>query len=120
MKKVLLVICLLSVIFFGVYFLISSTADRDIIKYNGRVYSNITGADWLDEEEKSRNQKGDKLGEIKRTSKLALFLWDFSATKLPKGTVLFRTEDAKVGTPIIIVAEKENREVLFYRWLPKE
>lgn len=98
----------------------SSTADRDIIKYNGRIYSNITGADWLDEEEKSRNKKGDRIGEIKRTSKLALLLWDFSATKLPKGTVLFRTEDAKAETPMLIVAETENQEVLYYRWLPKE
>ncbi|MFO1443360.1 hypothetical protein KDN24_09085 [Bacillus sp. Bva_UNVM-123] len=94
--------------------------DKDIIKYEGRIYSNITELDWF-EKEKSRYQKGETIGEIKRISKSSLSLWNFSATKLPKGTVLYHTDDTKEGIkPLIILAETETGGILYYRWLPKE
>lgn len=46
---------------------------------------------------------------------------NFSASKLPKGTVLYSTVNTKEGIkPIIILAETENDGILYYRWLPKE
>lgn len=95
-------------------------SDKDIIKYEGRIYSNITENDWF-KKEKNKYLKGESIGEIKRTSKSLLTLWNFSATKLPKGTILYNTGDTKEGIkPSIILAETENREILYYRWLPKE
>lgn len=121
MKKVILVLLLLCSLSIAGYLIISSPeTDRDIIKYNGRVYSNITSLDWFSEEEKSRFQKGESIGVIKRTSKFSLLLWNFSATKLQKGTVLYKTDEKGEGTPLIILAETRNGELLFYRWLPKE
>lgn len=94
--------------------------DEDIIKYEGRIYSNITELEWF-EKEKNKYHKGERIGEIKRISKSLLTLWNFSATKLPEGTVLYNPDDAKEGIiPLIILAETENREILCYRWLPKE
>ncbi len=94
--------------------------DKDTLKYEGWIYSNITELDWF-EKEKNNYQIGDKIGEIKRTSKSSLLLWSFSSTKLAKGTVLYNTIGTKEGiTPLIILAETENGEIFYYRWLPKE
>lgn len=94
--------------------------DEDIIKYEGRIYSNTTELEWY-EKEKNKYHKGERIGEIKITSKSLLTLWNFSATKLPKGTILYNPDDTNEGIiPIIILAETENREISYYRWLPKE
>lgn len=123
MKRAIIVLFSICFLFIGAYLIISSVSpktDRDIIKYEGRIYSNITNLDWFDEEEKSSYQKGERIGEIVRTSNSSFLLWNFSATKLQKGTVLYKTNDVEEGTPLIILAEKENKEILFYRWLPEE
>ena len=123
MKRAIIVLFSICFLFIGAYLIISSVSpktDRDIIKYEGRIYSNITNLDWFDEEEKSSYQKGEIIGEIVRTSNSSFLLWNFSATKLQKGTVLYRTNDVEEGTPLIILADKENNEILFYRWLPEE
>lgn len=123
MKKVTII--LLSICFlFVIEFVINSSGflkiERDIIKYEGRIYSNISQLDWF-EKEKNKYQKGERIGEIKRISKSYLSLWNFSASKLPKGTVLYDTVNTKEGIkPIIILAETENDGILYYRWLPKE
>lgn len=39
--------------------------DRDIIRYDGRIYSNATALEWF-EKEKRKFQKGKKLGVIKK------------------------------------------------------
>ena len=123
MTKVISILFLFSSLLISGYFIISSVSpktDRDIIKYEGRIYSNITELDWFDEEDKSRIQKGEEIGEIRGTSKFSLLLWNYSATKLQKGTVLYNTDDKENGTPLIILAETENGKILYYRWLPKE
>lgn len=123
MKKIIKVSLAICILFSG-GFMVASTSflklDKDIIKYEGRIYSNITELDWF-EKEKNKYHKGEEIGEIKRVSKSLLTLWNFSATKLPKGTVLYNIDDTKEGIrPLIILAETENREILYYRWLPKE
>jgi hypothetical protein len=121
MKKVIIIFFLLV----GVYVVISSgflekDNDRDIIKYEGRIYSNITELDWF-EKEKSSYLKGERIGEVNSLSKSSILFWNFSATKLPKGTVLYDTVGTKEGIkPMIILTETENGEILYYRWLPKE
>lgn len=94
--------------------------DKDIIKYGGRTYSNITDLNWF-EREKSRYKKGEKIGEIKNHIRSSLLFRDLSATKLPEGTLLYNTDCTNRGIkPLIILAETENAEILYYRWLPKE
>lgn len=94
--------------------------EKDIIKYGGRTYSNISDLDWF-ESEKSRYKKGEKIGEIKNHARFSILFRDFSATKLPEGTLLYNTVGTNQGIkPLIILVETENAEILYYRWLPKE
>lgn len=118
MKKVLLIFLSVCFLLVGGTVALLKT-DRDIIKYDGRIYSNITELDWF-EREGSRFSKGDKIGEIKRISKSTILMGNFSATNLPKGTVLFNTDGTKEGKPLIILAESASGKILYYRWLPKE
>ncbi|MCH1626710.1 hypothetical protein [Fredinandcohnia quinoae] len=123
MRRKMIVFLSICFLFLGVVIsscLLKKDNVKDIIKYDGRNYSNISDADWL-EEEIHMYQKGEKIGEIKRNSKLPFLLWNFSATKLPKGTILYNTVGTKEGiVSIIILAETENGDILYYRWLPKE
>ncbi|WP_057765216.1 hypothetical protein [Cytobacillus praedii] len=81
MKKVTIIslsICFLFVI--GI--VINSSflkIEKDMIKYEGRIYSNISQLDWF-EKEKNKYQKGERIGEIKRISKSYLSLRNFSAS----------------------------------------
>lgn len=84
--------------------------DADVFKYNGLMYNNVTDLEWF-EKEKSRFQKGEKIGEIKKITTSGLFFTNFSATKLPIGTVLFSTNDGETG---IIIVETVNGEFLYY------
>lgn len=88
--------------------------DADIIKYDGRIYSDVTELEWF-EKGKSKYKKGEKIGEIKRVQTSPLFFRNNSATKLLKGTALYNTDDAKEGIrPGIILVETENGELLYY------
>jgi hypothetical protein len=94
--------------------------DRDIINYKGRTYANLTDVEWF-KNEKSKYQKGEKLGETKNGFLSPLLLWNFSATKLPKGTALYHTKGEKEGIrPGVILVERENGEILYYLFLPEE
>ncbi|WLR57265.1 hypothetical protein LC048_10610 [Mesobacillus subterraneus] len=81
----------------------------DILRYNGFMYNNVTELEWF-EEKKSNIQKGKEIGEIKKVTTSSLFFTDFSATKLPKGTILYATDDGFTG---IIIVETED-ETLYY------
>jgi hypothetical protein len=83
--------------------------DADVLKYNGFMYNNVTDLEWF-AENKDRLQKGKKIGEIKKVTTSSWFFSDFSATKLPKGTVLYDTNDGKTG---IIIVETENGDFLY-------
>ena len=120
MKRILIFLLSLGILLIGGYVLISSDVlkideDRDIIKYGRRIYSNVTDLEWF-EEKKSKLQKGQKIGEIKRQRNTSMFWGNFTANKLAKGTALYSTYNGKGG----IIVEKDNGELLYYRELVKE
>ncbi len=125
MKKIILVLLSVSFLLLGAFILIRSDVigiyeDRDVIKYEGRIYSNATELEWFGKV-KGKYQKEGKIGEIKRQKVSPLFMWNFSSTKLPKGTSLYKTNEAKEGTRLgTIIAETKSGELLYYIWLPKE
>lgn len=84
--------------------------DTDILKYGGFVYSNATDLEWF-QEVKDRIQKGEEIGKIKKVTTSSLFFTNYSATKLPEGTVLYDTNDGDTGT---IYVETEDGEVQYY------
>lgn len=84
--------------------------NADILKYDGFIYSNVTNLEWF-EEEKDQIKKGEEIGNIKKVTTSSLFFTNFSATKLPKGTVLFDTNEGNKGT---IYVETENGDILYY------
>jgi len=87
--------------------------DADVLKYNGFMYNNVTDLEWF-MKDKSMFQKGNEIGEIKKVTNSSLFFTNFSATKLPKGTTLYDTNDGDTG---IIIVETENGEILYYMQL---
>lgn len=87
--------------------------DADVLKYDGFMYNNVTDLEWF-EEKKGNIQKGKEIGEIKKVTTNSLFFTDFSATKLPKGTTLYDTNDGETG---VIIVETENGEILYYMQL---
>ncbi|CAM3818073.1 hypothetical protein [Mesobacillus thioparans] len=87
--------------------------NADILKFDGFIYSNVTDLEWF-EENKDRHQKGKKIGEIKKVTTSSLFFANFSSTKLPRGTVLFDTNDGETG---IIFVEMDNEHELYYMQL---
>jgi hypothetical protein len=87
--------------------------DADVLKYNGFMYNNVTELDWF-KEHIDEILKGEKIGEIKKVSTSSLFFSNFTATKLPKGTVLYDSNDGDTG---MIIAESESGEFLYYMQL---
>lgn len=85
----------------------------DVLKYNGFMYNNVTELEWF-EKMKSNIQKGKEIGEIKKVTSSSLFFTNFSATKLPKGTTLYDTNDGETG---IIIVELENDRIVYYSQL---
>lgn len=84
--------------------------DADILKYDGLIYSNVTKLEWF-QEEKNQIQKGEEIGKIKKVTTSSLFFTNFSATKLPKGTLLYDTNDGYKG---MIYVETEDGNALYY------
>ena len=84
--------------------------NADILKYGGFIYGNATDLEWF-QEVKGRIKKGEEIGKIKKVTTSSLFFTNFSATKLPKGTVLYGTNDGHTGT---IYVETEDGEGLYY------
>ncbi|RFB18005.1 hypothetical protein DZB84_03575 [Bacillus sp. HNG] len=104
-KMILLLLTIFLVLVLGATIISVKNKDRDILLYHGNVYSNATDLEWF-QKKKESFQKGEKMGE---TNKALLFRWNFSATKLPKGTAVYSTNDTGV-----FIAETEAGELLFY------
>ena len=108
MRKIIIVLfSICFVLLLGSVLIDVMNKDRDIMLYKGNLYSNITELEWF-EKDKGKFQKGEKMGEA---NKALIFMWNFSANKLPRGTALYNTNDGKSG---IIIAETENGELLYY------
>ncbi len=122
MKKSL-VLCLITIV--SLISLVSCSADggkvtardvlkqndgADVLKYNGFMYSNVTDLEWF-EKDKSKFHKEKEIGKIKKATNSKLFFTNFSATRLPKGTTLYDTNDGDTG---IILVETENGKILYY------
>ncbi|MEH7387324.1 hypothetical protein V7147_18190 [Bacillus sp. JJ1521] len=108
MRKLILILLSLSlVLMLGSVLIDVMNKDRDFLLYKGNVYSNVTDLEWF-EKEKGKFQKGEKSGEA---NKALLFLWNFSANKLPNGTTLYSTNNGETG---ILIAETDNGELLYY------
>ncbi|MEH7235047.1 hypothetical protein [Bacillus sp. JJ1562] len=112
-KMILVLISICLVLLLGSVLIDVVNKDRDILLYKGNVYSNVTGLEWF-EKEKGKFQKGEKMGEA---NKALLFMWNFSANKLPKGTALYSTNNGETG---IFIAETVNGELLYYLQQLKE
>ncbi|MDR4886789.1 hypothetical protein RGU12_04380 [Fredinandcohnia sp. QZ13] len=106
MRKMILLLLLISlVLVVGATIIGVKNKDRDILLYHGNVYSNATDLEWF-QKKKNGFQKGEKMGE---SNKALLFMWNFSATKLPKGIAVFSTNDTGV-----FIAETKDGDLLYY------
>lgn len=86
--------------------------DADVLKFNGFMYSNVTDLEWFNKK-KGDIQKGKEIGEVKKVTTSILFFADFSATKLPKGTILYAMDEGYTG---IIIVETDD-ETLYHMQL---
>jgi len=84
--------------------------NADILKFGGRIYSNVTHLEWFIEKELDYIT-GEKIGEIKKVTSVSLFFTNYSATKLVKGTALYEINGGDNG---YILVELENGEILYY------
>lgn len=90
---------------------LQQNGEADVFQYNGFIYSNMTDVEWF-QEEKQNYLKHDEIGAVRRQSTDARSFKDFTATKLPVGTTIYRASKNEKDTGILIV-EYEG-ETLFY------
>ncbi|WP_026690120.1 hypothetical protein [Alteribacter aurantiacus] len=81
--------------------------DADIFQWNGGfVYSNMSGAEYIDR----GFEPDEKIGEIKRQTDRRWFFRDGSATQLPEGTSIYKPAGNAMNYLIAIV---DGEEVLY-------
>ncbi|MGE8001143.1 hypothetical protein ACQKOF_21255 [Lysinibacillus sp. NPDC093190] len=87
--------------------ILKEDAQADILQIDQLIY--IKAAD---QESLIKNIfiKGDKIGEIKKTTTSTLFFKDFCATKLPVGSEIFTTNDQDTYT---IIVEIDGKQILY-------
>lgn len=83
----------------------------DILKYKGRVHSNVTILDWFDSH-KDQFEKHELLGEIKKQSTNRFWFSNMTATKLPIGTKVYKTSESETDFGVLFVYYEG--EELFY------
>ncbi|MFD2043825.1 hypothetical protein ACFSTA_07005 [Ornithinibacillus salinisoli] len=96
--------------------ILNGNPNADILKLDGLIYSNASDLEWIKSKEYT---KGDKIGEIKKQTTNTLWYRNFYASKLPKGTIIYDTNDreyTKGDAPMLIIIE-HNNEILIYRSL---
>lgn len=91
---------------------LKQNGEADIFQYNGFIYSNMTEVDWF-QKEKQNYIKHDEIGAVQSQSTDAKAFHDFTATKLPVGTKIYRTSKNEMDTGILIVGYKGKNFVLY-------
>ncbi|GIN87943.1 hypothetical protein J6TS2_43290 [Heyndrickxia sporothermodurans] len=81
----------------------------DILRYNNLIYINATNIESV---KKSNYTKGDKIGEIKKTTTSSINFKNFYATKLATGTEIFSTGDKDKDT-YTIITEVNGKQILY-------
>lgn len=91
--------------------ILTENSDADIIQLDGFIYSRN-----IDESRESDYVKGDKLGEIEEQTTNTWWFQDFYASKLPKGTEIFSTENEyiKEDEPIVILVEIDGELIEYH------
>ena len=95
--------------------ILDDNSDADIIKLDGLIYSRNTNSEI---EPEDRYSKGVKIGEIKKKTTNTLFFRNLYASKLPKGTEVFATdEEYKSGDAPFVILVEINGELIEYNAL---
>ena len=87
--------------------ILKENAQADILQIDHLIYIKATDQEFL---EKNNFIKGDKIGEIKKTTTSTLFFKDFCATKLPVGSEIFATNDHDTYT---IIVEIDGKQIVY-------
>lgn len=85
--------------------MLESNPQADLLQYQGIVYVNAKGIDWVQEK---TLEAGERVGEIKRQSSELPYA-DLTATKLPEGTELFKPKEKSGDILIAVVGEEQIR-----------
>ncbi|WP_246942341.1 hypothetical protein [Bacillus pinisoli] len=96
--------------------IVKNNPNADILLLDGIVFSNVTNADWVKENEYEKSQK---IGIIKKQTTNTWWFRNFYAFKLPKGTKLFSVNGQTYeegDAPYIILVELHD-ELLVYQAL---
>ena len=89
--------------------------EADIIKLDDLIYLKTTNPE---SEPSDGYSKGAKIGEIKKTTTNALLFGNLNASKLPKGTEVFSTdEDYQSGDPVFTILVEIDGELIAYHVL---
>ncbi|WIF99287.1 MULTISPECIES: hypothetical protein [Pontibacillus] len=89
--------------------------DADILKYNGRIFSNVTSLEWFEDDKQNVPfSKDHYVAEVKNQTKSIRRFSDLSATKLPKGTKVYSAAKNEEG---ILLVEYEGEELYYMELL---
>ncbi|MFZ3579637.1 hypothetical protein [Virgibacillus sp. DJP39] len=86
--------------------ILSKNKDADIFLLNGVVYSNAEDIEWVNEQELTSDEE---VGEIKKQTKDSKAFENYSATKLPVGTKLYKP--VKKGD--IYIVKVDGKEIRY-------
>ncbi|WP_139184386.1 hypothetical protein [Sediminibacillus albus] len=93
--------------------ILDGNSNADIIKLDDLIYSRNTNPD---RKPKDGYSKGEKIGEIKKKTTNTLWFRNLYASKLPKGTEVFSTnEEYKSGdAPFVILVEMDGELIDYH------
>lgn len=92
--------------------ILDGNRDADIIKLDGLIYSR--GIKPHTELENSYS-KGEKIGEIKKTTTNQWWFRNLYASKLPKGTEVYSIDEYKTGdAPFVILVEIDGELIVYH------
>lgn len=85
--------------------ILTNNEDADIFMLNGIVYSNAEEIEWVAKQELTL---GKEIGKIKRQSKEGSEFENYTATKLPVGTIIYEPVE-KGDIYIVLIDNKQMR-----------